>query len=452
MTDTIVALSTPPGMGALGIIRLSGDQSIAIADSLLKGKNLTGAASHTVHFGVLKDKVGKLIDEVVVTIFRSPTSFTKEDTVEISCHGSNYILQTVLKLCVDSGARLAEPGEYTQRAFLNGRFDLTQAEAVGDLIASESEAAHRTAMQQMRGGFSKEIQQLRERLIHFASMIELELDFSEEDVEFADRKELLDLVERILKVVKSLIASFELGNVMKNGIPIVIAGKPNVGKSTLLNALLNEEKAIVSDIPGTTRDVIEDTLNINGILFRFVDTAGLRETDDVVEAMGVDKTKKKMQQASLIIYLIDLENAVEYELKKEINKLKAQQTPFLLVGNKEDLPLHPVRTFLKDQNALFISAKEKTNLDVLRSRLLEVSRSKDLKTEGTVVTNIRHYQSLKATKCALDNVVEGVHNKITHDFLAIDIRQSLHHLGEITGEVTTDELLGNIFSNFCIGK
>ncbi|MEM9326298.1 MAG: tRNA uridine-5-carboxymethylaminomethyl(34) synthesis GTPase MnmE [Bacteroidota bacterium] len=449
LEDTIVALSTPPGVGAIGVIRLSGSDSFDIFQKVFRGKNLSEAASHTAHFGLLADGE-EIVDEVVATIFKGPHSYTKEDVVEISCHGSPYILKRVIELFLREGARLAGPGEFTQRAFLHGRFDLAQAEAVADLIAAESKSAHDTAMKQMRGGFSNEIQQLRERLIHFASMIELELDFSEEDVEFASRDELKALVLRIQQVVTGLVNSFELGNVLKNGIPVVIAGKPNAGKSTLLNALLNEERAIVSDIPGTTRDVIEDAINIDGVIFRFVDTAGLRETDDQIESIGVGKTKERMQQASVIIYLVDLEDVDGEDLRAQVEEVKALGVPYLVVGNKEDVASVDGR--LSGMLDLQISAKEKAHLDVLKSKLVELSHVEAISAADTIVTSSRHYEGLRNTSKALDKVLEGIDSQITNDFLAMDIRASLNYLGELTGDITTDDLLENIFSKFCIGK
>ena len=386
---------------------------------------------------------------MVITVFKGPHSYTKEDVIEISCHGSSFILKSILQLLIKKGARLAKPGEFTQRAFINGRFDLAQAEAVADLIAAESEAAHSTAMKQMRGGFSGEIKLLREELIHFASMIELELDFSEEDVEFANRDELKALVAKIQNPVKKLIESFELGNVLKNGIPVVIAGKPNAGKSTLLNALLNEEKAIVSDIPGTTRDVIEDTFNVEGTLFRFIDTAGLRETSDKVESIGVERTRAKMKEAAVIMLLLDLSTQNQREIDEQIEEVKSLGIPYLTLGNKTDLSTSLTTS---GSDIIRISAKESTNLEVIKSTLLELSQSNLLRTEGTIITSVRHYESLQKTQEALIRVLDGIESGISNDFLAMDIRESLRHLGEITGEITTDDLLDNIFSKFCIGK
>ncbi len=450
--DTIVALSTPPGVGAIGVIRLSGNDAIVITNRVFKGTDLTAVDSHTIHLGTIRDE-NQIIDEVLVSVFIAPKSFTKENVVEISCHGSNYILKQVIQLLVRNGARLAKPGEFTQRAFLNGQFDLAQAEAVADLIASDSEASHQAALNQMRGGFSQEIRQLRERLVHFASMIELELDFGEEDVEFASRDELKSLINKLLKVISALISSFDLGNVIKNGVPTVIAGKPNAGKSTLLNALLNEEKAIVSDIPGTTRDFIEDEMVIEGVSFRFIDTAGIRETLDAVEKIGVERTHSKMKEASLILFMFDLITDPLPEIHQQINRLENIGIPYLLIGNKIDKANKEIiEHFKDDQRWVFISASAKTHLEQLKQRIVELIHLDDFKTGNTIVTNLRHYESLLNTKQALLTVIDSIDRQVTNDFVAMDIRQSLHHLGEITGEITTDDLLTNIFSKFCIGK
>lgn len=451
--DTIVALATPQGVGAIAVIRLSGKEAITITNEVFAGKDLTKQASHTIHFGTIRDG-GRIVDEVLVSLFIAPKSFTKEDVVEISTHGSSYIINQVIKLLIRKGARPAKPGEFTQRAFLNGQFDLAQAEAVADLIHADSEASHQAALHQMRGGFSGEIKQLRDQLIHFASMIELELDFSEEDVEFASRDELQSLVEKLLRVVEQLISSFDLGNVIKNGVPTVIAGKPNAGKSTLLNALLNEEKAIVSDIAGTTRDFIEDEINIGGVIFRFIDTAGLRETTDTIEAIGVSRTQEKMKTASLILYLFDLSDTDMIEINRDINKLENLGVPFVKVANKKDKSNPQFVSELKSKypDTIFISAGAKENLDDLRSKILELVNLDKFRTGNTVVTNIRHYDSLVKTRESLLDVLTGIDNQITNDFMAMDIRRSLHFLGEITGEITTDDLLANIFSKFCIGK
>jgi tRNA modification GTPase len=451
--DTIIALATPQGVGAIAVIRISGKDAIRVCNEVFFGKNLEEQPSHTIHLGTIRDGE-KIIDEVLVSLFKGPRSFTKENVVEISTHGSSYIVNQVLKLFVRKGVRLAKPGEFTQRAFLNGQFDLAQAEAVADLIHSDSESSHQAALNQMRGGFSSEIQELRNQLIHFASMIELELDFSEEDVEFVSRDGLRQLVERILRLVEELILSFDLGNVIKNGVPTVIAGKPNAGKSTLLNALLNEEKAIVSDIAGTTRDFIEDELSLGGVIFRFIDTAGLRETTDTIEAIGVSRTQEKMRTASLILYLFDLSDTDLVEVHLDLNKLDNLGVPYLKVGNKLDRSKENIVNELQGKypDMLFISAGNKENLELLKARILELVNLDKFRTGNTVVTNVRHYDSLTKTRESLLEVLGGLDQLVTNDFLAMDIRRALHYLGEITGEVTTDDLLANIFSKFCIGK
>jgi len=450
-SDTIIALATPQGVGALAIIRLSGDKSIAIVNSVFKGKDLAQANSHTLHFGTIRDG-NKIIDEVLISVFKGTNSFTKEESIEISCHGSMLIVKEIIKLLITKGVRLAKPGEFTQRAFLHGKFDLAQAEAVADLIHAGSEAARKTALDQMRGGFSKEIKQLREELIHFASMIELELDFGEEDVEFANRTQLKALINKLLVKINALISSFDVGNVIKNGVPTVIAGKPNAGKSTLLNALLKEDKAIVSEIAGTTRDTIEDEINLGGISFRFIDTAGLRDTTDTIEAMGVKRTKEQMEKASLILYMVDLANESVNDISKAINTLKKQAIPYLLIGNKADLCSKKQLDKLKEFDINFLSAKLGEGLKELEDIILEKVNAKALQTNNTVVTNLRHQQQLLLTKESLEAVISGIDSNITNDFVAQDIRHSLHHLGEITGEISTDDLLENIFRKFCIGK
>jgi len=448
--DTIIALSTPPGSGAIGVIRLSGPDAITLTNAVFSGKDLEKQASHTLHFGLIKDGE-QIVDEVVTGLYIAPKSYTKENVVEISCHGSNYIIQQIINLLIDRGARAAKPGEFTLRAFLNGAFDLSQAEAVADLIASNSKASHDVAMQQMRGGFATELKALREQLIHFASMIELELDFAEEDVEFANREQLRNLVTKINHVLHRLISSFEMGNVIKNGVPIVIAGKPNVGKSTLLNALLNEERAIVSDIAGTTRDTIEDELNIGGIVFRFIDTAGIRDTADIIEALGVERTLEKMKQAKLIIYMADAAQDVA-EIEEQVRGLEQLAIPYLILINKADLIETAQRKAFEALNVVFISAKEKSGIEELKETLLEQVNLHHINTSETLVTNIRHVEALKQTENALQRVLDNVDNPVTSDFLAMDIKQALHYLGEITGTVTTDDLLENIFTKFCIGK
>ena len=481
-TDTIVALATAPGQGAIAIVRLSGPEAINICNQVFPAKDLTTQKGHTIHFGSIQHQ-GRVVDEVLVSLFVAPKSYTKENLVEISCHGSNFIVQQVIQILLNRGARLAQAGEFTKRAFLNGQFDLAQAEAVADLISSDSQAAHRTALNQMRGGFSTEISTLRESLIHFASMIELELDFSEEDVEFASREQLTTLVENIQQVIDPLVQSFRLGNVIKQGVPTVIAGKPNAGKSTLLNALLNEEKAIVSEIPGTTRDFIEDEITLGGINFRFIDTAGLRDTEDTIEALGVARTKEKLKQAALIIYLVDLTATSLEEITQQKQQLEGQvqdqaqiqaqeqiqaqvqaptsakasvgrqnPVPFILVGNKMDQVDEQLLESLKQSNMVLLSALNKENLDLLKTRVLETVNLGQVSEDQTLVTNLRHYQSLQETQSALNDVLKGIEQGVSNDLLALDIRTALHHLGEITGEVTTDDLLENIFSKFCIGK
>ena len=455
--DTIVALATPSGTGAIALIRLSGPNAVTIINSVFKGKNLEEQDSHTIHFGTIRDGE-KIIDEVLVSLFIAPKSYTKENVTEISCHGSKYIIDSIIKLLIKKGARAAKPGEFTLRAFLNGGLDLSQAEAVADLISSESQASHQLAIQQMRGGFSNELNQLREQLIHFASMIELELDFSEEDVEFANRDDLRILISRLLSNISNLIRSFELGNVIKNGVPVVIAGKPNVGKSTLLNVLLNEERAIVSDIAGTTRDTIEDEVNIKGIVFRFIDTAGIRETQDIVEAKGVERTFEKIKTSAVVFYLFDATETTGTEFVKIVNDLKIviqeHNGHLILVCNKVDLGQQEVLKvqFEAYPDMLFISAKEKLNIQHLEDALLEAVNIKALNSSEVIISSLRHHDALLKTAAALEKVLYGIENPVTSDFLALDIKQSLYYLGEITGQVTTDDLLENIFSKFCIGK
>lgn len=449
--DTIVALATAQGISALAVIRLSGADAIDLVNAVFKGKDLTKQPTHTIHFGTIRDG-DKVIDEVLVSIFREPNSFTKENSVEISCHGSPVIVKEIIKVLIANGARLAEPGEFTKRAFLNGRFDLAQAEAVADLINAETDNARQAALNQMRGGFSKEINRLREELIHFASLIELELDFGEEDVEFAKRDELKELILKIQSYLHLLTESFDQGNVIKNGVPTVIAGKPNAGKSTLLNVLLNEERAIVSDIPGTTRDVIEDEIVLGGINFRFIDTAGLRETQDLIESIGVERTRAQMKKASLIIYLFDLSQTSLPEIEEELNHLQALAIPYIAVGNKLDKANNTLLTALKDRDFVLISAAHHTHIDELKARIVSHFHVQKVKTGDVLVTNLRHYQGLTQTHDALTRVLDGMEQGITGDFLAMDIRQALHYLGEITGTITTEDLLANIFGKFCIGK
>lgn len=450
--DTIVALATSSGTnGAIAVIRLSGPDALRITNEVFKGKDLAAQASHTIHFGTVRDGA-EIIDEVLVSLFKAPNSYTKEDVVEISTHNSKYIIGRLINLLIKRGARAARAGEFTLRAFLNGGLDLSQAEAVADLIASNSAASHQVAMQQMRGGFSNQLRKLREDLVHFASLIELELDFAEEDVEFANREQLRSLVTNIHQVISRLIDSFEQGNVLKNGVPVVIAGKPNVGKSTLLNALLNEERAIVSDIAGTTRDTIEDEINIQGITFRFIDTAGIRETADVIEAKGVERTREKMKQARLIIYLLDPTQDTIEAVEQQLAELRGLGIPFVTLVNKSDLLTEAERMGYANLQPVFISAKSQIGIDDLKEELLRQVNLANVHTDDVMVTNIRHVEALQKTLDALDRVRYGIDNPVTSDFLAMDIRQALHHLGEITGAVTTDDLLENIFSKFCIGK
>ena len=449
-SDTIVALATPQGISAIAVVRLSGEHSIQLTQQIFKGKDLTLQPSHTLHFGSIVDG-DKPIDEVLVSIFKKPNSFTKENSIEISCHGSMVIVKAIVKLLLKQGARLAQPGEFTKRAFLNGRFDLAQAEAVADLIHAETDNARQAALNQMRGGFSKEIQHLREELIHFASLIELELDFGEEDVEFAKRDDLRKLILHIQGYLGSLIQSFDQGNVIKNGVPVVIAGKPNAGKSTLLNALLNEERAIVSEIAGTTRDVIEDEILLGGINFRFMDTAGLRETVDVIEAMGVQRTHDSMKKASLILYLFDLSKTTLEEIAQEEKSIQSLNIPYLKIGNKLD-QASPALLKKLDGKFILISAAAKTNITILKEKIVARFQVKEIKQGDIVVTNLRHYQNLVQTNNSLNHVLRGMDEGTTGDLLAMDIRQALHYLGEITGTISPDDLLANIFSKFCIGK
>jgi tRNA modification GTPase len=502
-SDTIIALATPSGIGAIGVIRLSGPDAISLVNEVFGGKDLSIQHSHTIHFGTIKD--GKqVLDEVLVSIFIGPKSYTRENVVEISTHGSAFIIESIIKLLIRKGARPANPGEFTLRAFLNGQLDLSQAEAVADLIASNSQASHQVAMQQMRGGFSGELQHLRDQLIHFASMIELELDFGEEDVEFANRDDLKGLIYQIQRILHRLIQSFEQGNVMKNGVPVVIAGKPNVGKSTLLNALLNEERAIVSEIAGTTRDTVEDHMIIGGINFRFIDTAGIRDTEDIIEAKGVQRTHEKIKQAKLIIYLVDPEQDVE-EILEQMKYLESLGIPFLTVVNKEDLANADFREQLESEvrsqksevggqksevgslksevgglksevrgrndddhtsdlvpqtsvfrpqtpDLIFISARNNEGIEELKSEILLKVNLHAINTDDVLVSNIRHLEALQKTEESLKRVLQNIDQPITSDFLASDIKQALYYLGEITGQVTTDDLLETIFSKFCIGK
>ncbi|MFD2518212.1 tRNA uridine-5-carboxymethylaminomethyl(34) synthesis GTPase MnmE [Salinimicrobium flavum] len=484
LNDNIVALATPSGAGAIAVIRVSGPDAIHLVAPVFKSKgnkDLREQSSHTLHLGNIVDGE-RIIDEVLVSVFHGPKSYTGENTIEISCHGSPYIQQEIIQLLIRKGCRSAEAGEFTLRAFLNGKMDLSQAEAVADLISSENQASHQMAMQQMRGGFSNEIQKLRQELLNFASLIELELDFAEEDVEFANREEFKSLVSKIQQVLKRLIDSFAVGNVLKNGIPVAIVGEPNVGKSTLLNALLNEERAIVSEIAGTTRDSIEDEISIGGIGFRFIDTAGIRETEDVVESIGIKRTFEKIGQAQVVLYLFDASRLRHLQpdserhpapkdrdvsgshtpaptleqVKVEIGKIKNQfpQKPLVILANKVDQlsteQIIDLRSQISDLNT--ISAKTGEGVEELQQKLLQFVNTGELRNNNTIVTNTRHYNALLSALEEINKVQEGLNNDLSGDLLAIDIREALHYFGEITGEITNDDLLGNIFANFCIGK
>ena len=445
--DTICALATGGGLSAIAVLRLSGKEAIKITNAIFS-KDISASKSHTIHFGTISDST-KIIDEVLVSIFKDGKSYTGEETVEISCHGSTFIQNKLLQLFITKGCRMATAGEFTMRAFRNGKLDLSQAESVADLIASESEAAHQTALKQLRGGFSNKLQELRTKLIDFASLIELELDFSEEDVEFADRKQFETLLAAIKEELEILVQSFKLGNVIKNGIPVAILGAPNVGKSTLLNTILNEDKAIVSDIAGTTRDAIEDELNIEGFKFRFIDTAGIRETTDTIENLGIKKSLEKAGIANIILFLIDADANLDNQLL-ELEKIKTSAgDKLLLVINKIDLNPE-IKDNFKD--ALFISAKKNEGIEALKERLLTFVNTEQLSNNETIVTNLRHYEELQLTLHEINSIIDGLNSGLTGDFLAVNIRQCLFHLGSITGEVTTDTLLGNIFGKFCIGK
>ena len=460
---TICAISTAPGVGGIAVIRISGEHAFTACDAIFKpftaGVTVSAMAPNTIRFGqIVADN--ELVDEVLVSVFHAPHSFTGENVVEIACHGSQFIQQEILKLVLAQGCRLAQPGEFTQRAFLNGKMDLSQAEAVADVIASQSRAAHRLAMNQMRGGFSNELLILRDKLLTFTSLVELELDFSDhEDLEFADRSQLNTLADTIEQKIAKLVNSFSVGNAIKNGIPVAIVGETNAGKSTLLNVLLNEERAIVSDIHGTTRDVIEDTVNIKGVLFRFIDTAGLRETTDTIENLGIERTYQAIEKANIVLWIIDTSqiNNQEKWLSEEIMK-RVEHTPLILVFNKVDKLSEGERLALEQQfkdnrvPRIFISAKERLHTDELQELLYNAAKLPELSDQDIMVTNMRHYEALKQAHTAIVRVQDGLNDRISGDFLSQDIRECLHYLGEITGQITTDEVLGNIFSKFCIGK
>ena len=462
--ETIVALASPSGAGAIAVIRLSGTEALTIAEQVFQSvseKSLSKQKTHTIHLGHIVDE-GKVLDQVLLSIFKNPHSYTGENVVEISCHGSTYIQQQIIQLLLRKGCRMAQAGEFTLRAFLNGKLDLSQAEAVADLISSDNEASHQIAMQQMRGGFSNEIAKLREELLNFASLIELELDFAEEDVEFADRTQFSELLTQIEFVLKRLIDSFAVGNVIKNGIPVAIVGEPNVGKSTLLNALLNEERAIVSEIAGTTRDTIEDELVIGGIGFRFIDTAGIRETKDVVESIGIKKTFEKIEQAQVVLYIVESQKSKVESVLPQIEEIKQvhPEKPIIIIFNKIDVLAdieiseitNVLSTFDVGLSTIFISAKSNIGIDELKNQLLSFVNTGALRNNETIVTNTRHYDSLLKALEEIQKVKFGMQSNLSSDLMAIDIKQALYYFGEITGEVTNDELLGNIFANFCIGK
>lgn len=462
-TNTIAAISTPPGAGGIAVIRVSGKDALSISDKIFKFKNsddkLADKAGYTVHFGNIFDKKNQIVDEVFATVFRAPHSFTGEDVVEISCHGSVYIQEQILQLLIENGCSLAKAGEFSMRAFSNGKMDLSQAEAVADLIASTTEASHRMAINQIRGGFSDELKKLREKLLHFVSLVELELDFTEEDVEFADRKQLSDLANDIYAKISSLTESFKTGNVLKSGIPVALVGETNVGKSTLLNYLLNEERAIVSDIHGTTRDTIEDLVNIDGITFRFIDTAGIRKTTDEIENIGIERTYKKIEQSDIVLWIVDCTQITEHiEWLTERIEKRSQDKKVILVFNKIDKVTDDEREVIDELfkqfegERIYISAKKRINTDNLKRALLNASQIKRISAEDVIVNNVRHYEALLLAQEDIERVIDGINAGISGDFLSQDIRSCLHHLGEITGQITNDEVLGSIFSKFCIGK
>lgn len=451
--DTIVALATASGVAAIGVIRLSGTKAIDIVNELFPSKDLHKQNSHTIHVGFIKEDNAD-IDEVVVSIYKNPRSYTGEDVVEIGCHGSPFVQQQLIQAFIRKGARLAKAGEFTQRAFLNGKLDLTQAEAVADIIASNTAASQKTALHNMRGGFSEVLKQLRENLIQFSALIELELDFSQEDVEFADRKKFYELIDEASLVTGNLLQSFKLGNVIKNGVSVAIIGKPNAGKSTLLNTLLNENRAIVSEIAGTTRDTVEEVINIDGILFRLIDTAGIRENStDVIELIGIEKSREKIANSDEVVYIFDVNTETPAEVQAAIDLIREKNENYLLIGNKTDLHGTDVaEEKFAGADVLFISAKEKLHIDLLKQKLVDKIIKGQVNTENTIITNARHYEALQQVNISLGEIKNGLDNNIPGDLLALDIRRCLHYISEITGDITNENVLDYIFSKFCIGK
>lgn len=455
--DTIIALATPPGIGAIAVIRLSGAQAIPMVDDCFFNskdkKVLSQKKTHSISFGKLFDG-NDLIDEVLASIYRAPNSYTGEDIVEISCHGSPYIQEQIIGLFIKRGARMANPGEFTLRAFLNKKLELTQAEAVADVIASNSKASHKIAMQQMRGGFSTDLKILRQQLIDFAALIELELDFSEEDVEFANREEFIKLIKNIQSKLQPLIDSFKLGNVIKNGVPVAIAGKPNAGKSTLLNTLLNEERSIVSAIPGTTRDTVEEVLNIDGIAYRFIDTAGLRKTADTIEQMGVERSYEKIKNAEILLYVMEASSVINKSVfDEEMTEVLNFNIPYIIVANKLDtLTPEQIAEVSEFKNVISISAKNKTGIAHLKKIISSKLSDSNISRDAEIITNQRHYHGLCNAGNALNDVIKGIENNLNTELIAFDVRSAVQHLGELTGEVTNDDILGSIFTRFCIGK
>ncbi|MES2892847.1 MAG: tRNA uridine-5-carboxymethylaminomethyl(34) synthesis GTPase MnmE [Bacteroidota bacterium] len=450
--DTIIALATPPGVGAIGVIRLSGPMTFKIVNDLFPAKDLTLQRSHTIHVGILKQEK-EVLDEVVVSLYKGPKSYTGEDVIEISCHGSSFVQQQVIKACISKGARIAKPGEFTQRAFLKGKLDLTQAEAVADLIASNTSASQKSALTNIRGGFSNILKALREQLVGFAALVELELDFSQEDVEFADRQKFAAIITDAKLTTKNLLESFRLGNVIKNGVSVAIIGKPNAGKSTLLNTLLNEDRAIVSEIAGTTRDTIEEVLNINGILYRLIDTAGIREhSNDVIELVGIERSLEKMRSADVVLYIYDINQMPAAELSEIAAKFSEANIQFLLIANKVDRAANVEEMMNSANGSILISAKNKLGIEEIKQALFKKTVNEDAATEGMVVTNARHAAALEQVQLSLNDIEAGLQSSIPGDLLALDIRRCLHYISEITGDISNEDVLDFIFSKFCIGK